>query len=300
MTSSTLTITYDPSFEFGKVASAARWIKQDHLVWHTYTPAGPGTILLRRPATTRSIIEATAWGPGHRWLIERADAFVGNHDDVDQFNPPKKLERAWKQRPFYVGRNDQVWEELISGVFGQKVQETKAKQSRSLLARNYGVEAPGPFPGWVLPNAERVANMAYHHFHPLGVERKRAESLLRAAREIQRVPSIVTKSPEEFKQRFEKIRGIGPWTTNVVAAKAFGDADAVPVGDYHIPNTVCWALASEPRGSDQRMLELLEPFSGHRYRVIRLAKSTGGAPKYGPRLSLTDDGIHRSRPPRSS
>lgn len=68
---------------------------------------------------------------------------------------------------------------------------------------------------------------------------------------------------------------------------AMGDPDAVAVGDYHIPNTVSWALANEPRADDARMLELLEPFAGHRGRVTMLLKFGGiSAPKYGPRLSL--------------
>ncbi len=293
-----LTIQYDPAFGFGKVASAAKWIQRDHYIWHTYTPDGPGTISVCRVAPDQ--VEATAWGAGDAWLIDRADAMVGNHDDPTDFHPPENLLHAWKQRPFYIGRNDQVWEELISGVFGQKVQDTKAKRSRQLLAQKFGVKAPGPYEGWALPTADQVANMAYHDFHPLGVERKRADSLLRAAREMIRVPSIASKPPEQFKRRFERVRGIGPWTTNVASAIALGDADAVPVGDYHIPNTVCWALAGEPRGNDERMLELLKPYTGHRYRVIRLAKSTGGAPKYGPRLSLTDDGMYRSQANRHS
>ena len=65
-----------------------------------------------------------------------------------------------------------------------------------------------------------------------------------------------------------------------------GDADAVPVGDFHIPNMVCWALAGEARGDDARMLELLEPYRGQRARVVRLIKHAGvTAPKYGPRLA---------------
>jgi 3-methyladenine DNA glycosylase/8-oxoguanine DNA glycosylase len=51
---------------------------------------------------------------------------------------------------------------------------------------------------------------------------------------------------------------------------ALGDADAVAVGDLHLPHLVARWLAGEHRGTDARMLELLEPFRGHRARVIRL------------------------------
>jgi 3-methyladenine DNA glycosylase/8-oxoguanine DNA glycosylase len=44
----------------------------------------------------------------------------------------------------------------------------------------------------------------------------------------------------------------------------------VAVGDLHLPHIVSWTLAGERRGSDERMLELLEPYRGHRGRVIRL------------------------------
>jgi len=68
---------------------------------------------------------------------------------------------------------------------------------------------------------------------------------------------------------------------------ALGDADAVSVGDYHLPNQVAWALVGEPRADDARMLELLAPWRGHRGRVIRLiVYGCGAAPRYGPRMPL--------------
>jgi 3-methyladenine DNA glycosylase/8-oxoguanine DNA glycosylase len=54
-----------------------------------------------------------------------------------------------------------------------------------------------------------------------------------------------------------------------------GDADAVPIGDLHLPHEVCWALAGESSGDDQRMLELLEPWRGQRFRVLRLLLCAG-------------------------
>lgn len=77
--------------------------------------------------------------------------------------------------------------------------------------------------------------------------------------------------------------GIGPWTAAEVALRALGDRDAVSVGDFHLPNLVCWVLAGEPRGDDARMLELLEPYRGQRGRVIRLLEASGlRSPRYGP------------------
>jgi 3-methyladenine DNA glycosylase/8-oxoguanine DNA glycosylase len=86
--------------------------------------------------------------------------------------------------------------------------------------------------------------------------------------------------------RLQAFPGIGPWTAAEVALVALGDPDAVSVGDFHLKNGVCWALAGEPRGTDERMLELLEPWRGNRARVIRLlGLGIGGAPRFGPRMS---------------
>src|SRR4029079_5825019 len=93
--------------------------------------------------------------------------------------------------------------------------------------------------------------------------------------------------PEPAKRRLRALPGFGPWTSALVAMSAVGDADGVPVGDLHLPSMVTWALAGEPRGTDERMLELLESFAGHRGRVIRLLKSSGiRAPRFGPKLAL--------------
>ena len=263
-------------------------------LWATRTPDGLGTLRIERGSDGR--LEAEAWGPGAGWLLDQAPRLLGADDDLAGFRPPPgRLGDRWRRSPFRLARTDRPWDALVGGVFGQKVQVANAVKARRLLARQYGDRAPGPAKGWILPSPERVAEMGYHDFHRFGVERKRAETLIRVARELPRMSDLTEQSPERFKARLERIRGIGPWTAAMVSAVTLGDADAVPVGDFHIPNTVAWALAGEPRATDARMLELLEPWAGHRWRIVRLAKSSGRAPKYGPRLSLTGDGLHLGR-----
>jgi len=82
------------------------------------------------------------------------------------------------------------------------------------------------------------------------------------------------------------VPGVGPWTATALAGSVLGDPDAVLLGDLHLPHHVCWALAREPRGSDERMVELLEPWRGHRGRVVRLLRGSGNsAPRRGPRYN---------------
>ncbi len=94
---------------------------------------------------------------------------------------------------------------------------------------------------------------------------------------------------ERHHDKLEVLRGVGPWTVAETRARAVGDTDVVPVGDYHIPALIGHTLIGE-KVDDAGMLELLEPYAGQRYRIVRMADSTApgrasGAPNVGPRLS---------------
>jgi 3-methyladenine DNA glycosylase/8-oxoguanine DNA glycosylase len=84
----------------------------------------------------------------------------------------------------------------------------------------------------------------------------------------------------------ERVPGVGQWTSAETVAVSHGDPDAVSVGDYHLKHLVVWHLTGRPRGSDEEMLELLEPFRPHRGRVIRLLETLGWPPRFGPRMPL--------------
>jgi 3-methyladenine DNA glycosylase/8-oxoguanine DNA glycosylase len=78
------------------------------------------------------------------------------------------------------------------------------------------------------------------------------------------------------------------WTAAEVAQRAWGDADAVSVGDFHIPALVGWALAGRPV-DDDGMLELLAGYAGHRHRAVRLIELSGiRKPAFGPRMPVGD------------
>ncbi len=255
--------------------------------WATQTPDGPGSMLLRRSGTN---IEAQAWGRGQQWMLDMAPQVVGEHDDpasLPRGHHDLVDELARRHGGQRFPRSGRVFEALFVAVLGQKIQAKMAHRSARLIRHKFGEPAPGPCPIQLLAPTADMATLHYTDLHPLGVERKRADIIINCAKRANRLEETIDMSLPDAEKRLLAFNGIGPWTTGLIMQAALGDADAVAVGDYHLPNTVTWALAQEPRGDDARMLELLEPYVGHRGRVTMLLKYSGqGAPKFGPRLSL--------------
>ena len=178
----------------------------------------------------------------------------------------------------------------MPAVLEQKITGDEARRVYRALIQAHGEPAPGPLGLRLGPSAERLAALPYYAFHPLGLERRRADLLRRLAASARRLEALTALDPAEARRRLQAIPGIGPWTAGEVGRAAFGDPDAVSVGDYHLPDLVCWMLAGERPGSDARMLELLEPWRGQRGRVVRWLELASfdlaglGPARRGPRM----------------
>jgi 3-methyladenine DNA glycosylase/8-oxoguanine DNA glycosylase len=250
------------------------------------TEAGPATLRIVHVAARR--VEATAWGSGADAALDRVPGLIGELDEPERLVAHHPLVRRLQRTHdgLRLPRLGSVLHALVPSILEQKVTGTEAFRAYARLQRALAELAPGPVEGDLLlpPAPRRLATLPYYAFHPFGVERRRADV-------IRRVASVAgwleaSSGADEAGRRLRSLPGIGPWTCAEVLRSVYGDPDAVSVGDFHIPNTVAWALAGEPRGSDERMLELLEPYRGQRGRVQRLlevARIT--APRYGPRMA---------------
>jgi 3-methyladenine DNA glycosylase/8-oxoguanine DNA glycosylase len=246
-------------------------------VWRaTRTPLGLATQRLR--PVGRDAVEVEAWGPGSEWLVERAPSLCGVLDRPESFQTDQPLLRHLsRSHPgLRIGRTEAVFETALLVTLEQRVATREAWFSWRLMVRALGEPAPGPLPGlWAPPAAERIAATPYEVFHRFGIERRRADVLKRLAVVARRLEETVGMSLEAAYARLRAVIGVGPWTAARTAMLALGDPDAVFLGDLHIPHMVSSALAGERRGSDERMLELLEPYRGHRARVVRLLMAGG-------------------------
>ena len=254
----------------------------------TRTPAGPATLEVRE---TGHELVVRSWGPGAAWAVEQAPDLLGFNDDpsaLEALAPPHRLvaELARRFAGVRLPRSGRIVEALVPAVLEQKITGEEARQVYRSLIRVHGEPAPGPFGLRLQPTPERLAALPYHAYHPLGLERRRAETLKRIGALAERLEAAASLPIDEAHRRLGAVLGIGPWTVGEVARSALGDPDAVSIGDYHLPNLVAFALAGELRADDGRMLEILEPYRGQRGRVIRLLEASGiGAPRRGPRMA---------------
>ena len=266
---------FDPSIA---VDSDGAWVA-------TRTPDGPATLHF----TQADSITAEAWGPGADAALEAAPGTCGATDDPSGFEPTHPVvQRLVRRFPgARVTRTGAVVESLVRMIVAQRVTGTEARKGYIRMARELGGPAPGPRELTLPPDPHRIAELAYTAFHPWGIERGRAETLIRVASRANRMEEAAEMPFADAYARITAMRGVGAWTAGTVGLVALGDPDAIPVGDYHLPNTIAYALVGEERADDNRMLELLEEFRPHRGRVVQLVRAAHvAAPKYGPRSAI--------------
>jgi 3-methyladenine DNA glycosylase/8-oxoguanine DNA glycosylase len=245
---------------------------------------GPATLEVEHGAGS---MRMAAWGPGAGWALEHAPALLGAEDDASAFEPRDEvMRRVWKaHRGVRLPRARDVVRTLIAAILEQKVVGLEARRAwRRMTA---AVSEPAPGEGGLLlpPDPARIAEMPYFAFHPFGVERRRAEVVRAVCARAPSLERLADAPPDQAGRRLEAIHGVGPWTSAEVTRLSLGDPDSVSIGDYHLPHIVAWALAREARGTDERMLELLEPYRGQRGRAQRLLEASHiSPPAFGPRM----------------
>jgi 3-methyladenine DNA glycosylase/8-oxoguanine DNA glycosylase len=254
----------------------------------TRTGEGPATLHLE---LHRHGVVATAWGPGADAALDGLPALLGAHDRPEALVVQSSRLRALARRlaGLRLTRTGAVVEALVPAIIEQRVTAGAAHRAWASLVRRFGERAPGPGGLCLPPTPARLADVMPAWLHPLGIEARRAIVIRRVGERASALEACVGLSGESARARLESIPGIGPWTAAETVRSALGDADAVSVGDAHLPRLVCWALAGETRGTDERMLELLAPYRGQRGRLVRLLESSGiRAPRFGPRLAAPD------------
>ena len=264
----------------------------DGAIWKT-SLMGSGGVSARIVKSAPNTVHCEAWGDGAVEFVERLPALLGAYDDAADFEPQEPTIAAAHRRVPHLrlGRTDRVLEALIPAVLEQRVTGKDAFRAWRLLVTKYGTPAPGPAPTRmrVPPPADVWCRIPSWEFHLANVDPGRARTVVGCAQRSAAVERLSSRAPERARAALMSLPGVGIWTAAEVAQRAWGDADALSVGDYHLSNVVGSTLLGH-RIDDEEMLELLEPLRPHRYRSTRLLEVSGLArnPRFGPRLAVPD------------
>ena len=271
---------YDPTFAVS-----------DGCIWRaTLTPDGPGTVCIEQPLSQQP--HCVTYGPGGEWLAARSLGLLGACDVVPEIQPVHEVVSAAQKKfgALRLGRSLTPYHELLPAVLGQRVTAVEALRQWRELVRDFGEPAPGPLSTLRLPpTPDSLQNLPYYALHKYGIERQRATTLQQVARHGSWLVNtdFAAMSAPEATSSLQRIQGVGIWTSSVAGGLAFGDADALQVGDFHVKNTAAWALRRQIRGTDEEMVRDMAPYAGNRHRVMRWLELAGHrAPSRGARQRI--------------
>lgn len=272
-------------------ADPAQRVTPDAIWRTTSTPDGPATVRVRYAGGR---VGVSAWGPGAERAGAAVPRWLGAEDRPDEFDPGDHalVAELHRRAPWLrLGGTGRTWDALVPAVLEQKVTTMEAHRVWRELLRLAGEPAPGPAPEGmrVVPSARRVLEITDWQWHACGLDGARRRALRAVATVADRLEPGEAWDSADLRRRLCSIPGIGVWTAAEVVQRTVGCPDTVSVGDYHLKNQVGFALTGSRTTDDEGMLALLEPWRGHRQRVVRLLLAGGPRrPRRGPRFAPTD------------
>ncbi len=247
-----------------------------------------GPVTARIAKTAVDTVECEAWGDGAAEFLDGLPALLGVDDDNAGFTPAEPTIAAAHRRVPHLrlGRTGRVLEALIPAIIEQRVYGKDAFRAWRILTTKFGQPAPGPAPAGmrVPPSADVWRRIPSWEFHLANVDPGRARTVVGCA---QRAAALERLTAEHAVRGLKSLPGVGIWTAAETVQRAFGDADEISVGDYHLATTVGMSLLGVPI-DDAAMVELLEPVRPHRQRAVRLLYASGLAvnPRRAPRQAI--------------
>jgi 3-methyladenine DNA glycosylase/8-oxoguanine DNA glycosylase len=270
--------------------------RRDGRAWWLAFATSAGLATLRLAETADGIV-GVAWGPGAGEALDAMPRLLGADDELAGFDPhrhPLVAELHHRLPGLRLPRTGRLLPHLVPTIMGQKVTALEAVRAWRILVRRHGSPAPGPAPEGmrVAPDAATWRRVPSWEWHRAGVTPQRADAIMRAVAVGDALERTAALPAGEAVRRMRTLPGIGVWTAHETVQRSHGAPDAVSIGDLHLCKQVGVALAGR-RVDDDGMLELLEPWRGHRHRVVRYLEATGvGYERRGPRLAIPD---HRTR-----
>ena len=121
----------------------------------------------------------------------------------------------------------------VRAILGQQVSVRGARTLAGRLVAAFGRPLPGGGADGLTHLFPAAAALAAADLSGIGIPAARAATIrtLAAAVNTGRLELTAARGLEDFETRLRALPGIGPWTAQYVALRAFGEPDAFPAGD---------------------------------------------------------------------
>ena len=279
--------------------------------WLSFRPAttGPVTIAITHPISRVQPVEIRyhVWAHGDdaaiEAIVQRMPVLLGVDEQslagwaafdellarTEQLLPQRVVSARRRNPGMRFMATGQLVDELLTVVLEQKVTQQQARATWSWLAKTFGEPSPAGEPApKTAPKPETVLDIPSWQWHAGWVQPFLARTLKTVASRASALNRLEGQPLEVIDRGLNSLPGIGPWTVAETLQRTHGAADLVAVGDYHLAHHVGEALTGH-RTDDAGMLELLEPWAGHRQRIVKLIYASGiRFSRFGPRLAATD------------
>lgn len=170
------------------------------------------------------------------------------------------------------------FEQAVRAIVGQQVTVKAAVTIVGRLVQRLGEALPGAGeqqPGRLFPTPEALAGA---DLAGIGMPGKRVETLQRfaAACASGALALHIDDGAQELVRRLCALPGIGPWTAEYVALRAFGDPDAFPSADLGLLKSPVWGSEGIAARDLQRRAEAWRPWRAYAAVYLWHAYSQGG------------------------
>ncbi|TNE65844.1 MAG: DNA-3-methyladenine glycosylase 2 family protein [Alphaproteobacteria bacterium] len=165
------------------------------------------------------------------------------------------------------------FELALRAILGQQVRVKAATTLFGRFVNSFGKPVDTPFDGLdrVAPTAADLAATDLQHLIDQGLTQRRAETVKTLATAVANGTILLepTSDPARVRAQLLALPGIGPWTADYIAMRAFGDPDAFPHADLGLLK----ALDAQKPADMQAKAESWRPWRA--YGAIRLWSSLG-------------------------
>ena len=166
----------------------------------------------------------------------------------DTDHNPSTIEGSKKLKSIRVPGSYDSFEVAISIILSQLVSTEQAQKVLEILVRKFGEPIKNPFgDDFEIVLFPKPKDLMNEKLEELGITKVKAHALRELSRLIEKgeIKLSYLEDIDRVKEKLSEIKGVGPWTKELIAMRCLGDSDAFPGKDLIVKRALDGGLIDE-------------------------------------------------------